>query len=89
MLQFLGMVLIMIIAHIAVLVLTFIEKYYSKVDDAIDIRELHSNFGMTCRLITIILTVFTIILLSIVFIYLLMISIKKYREHARRRGNIE
>ncbi|XP_034486022.1 uncharacterized protein LOC117790634 [Drosophila innubila] len=86
---FLGMLLLMISAHIAVLVLTFMAQYYSKVGESIDLYEIHSNFGMTCRLITIILTVLTIILLSLLFVYLLVISVKKYQEHMRRRANIE
>ncbi|KAL7724651.1 hypothetical protein ACLKA6_008652 [Drosophila palustris] len=64
---FLGMLLIMIAAHITVLVLTFRYQYYSKVDETIDLYEIHSNFAMTCRIITIVLTFFTIILLTMTY----------------------
>ncbi|XP_034116578.2 uncharacterized protein LOC132785060 [Drosophila nasuta] len=86
---FLAMLLIMIITHIAVLVLTIIDQYFNEVDDSINLTEIHTNFGMTCRLLTIVLTTFTIVLLVVVFIYLCIITVQKQKEQARRRENIE
>jgi len=83
------MLLVMIISQITVLVLTIISQFFSKVDDSIEISEIHTKFGLTCRIVTVILTVITIILLSIVFIYLSKVSIEKHKEHTRRRENME
>ncbi|KAH8311870.1 hypothetical protein KR044_008332, partial [Drosophila immigrans] len=84
-LVFLAMLLIMILTHIGVLVLTILDQFFSDVDDSINRHELYSNFEMTCQLLTIVLTVFTILLLVTVFIYLCVITIQKHKEYARRR----
>lgn len=84
--QFLGVLVILIIANSVVAVQLIILGIDWSRSDSLDSEKLFSDYERVCDIISIILILVTIVLLLLVFLYLLFVTIDKQKEYISRRN---